>query len=276
MDIIQLEPKETFITGTDINRVQNGKYVRLDCMAFVVCHTGFCQADIDMEDHVLRSHSLMVLLPGRVIHLSEYSEEYTHTYLCFDKDIIEELCNRIDPNFFRFLKENPIFEISEEVEQKMNLLLDFIHNIYMDKENIFRDQIARNCIQGFLLNLYDKTHRAPGFGNSVGLSRPEEIFHRFIKLVRQHCFTQREVNFYAGELFITARYLSTVAHEISHQTAKQIIDKHVIIEIKILLKTTPLTLQEIAHRMNFPDQSFFGRYFKKHTGLSPLQYRNKG
>jgi AraC-like DNA-binding protein len=50
----------------------------------------------------------------------------------------------------------------------------------------------------------------------------------------------------------------------------------VIIEIKILLKTTPLTLQEIAHRMNFPDQSFFGRYFKKHTGLSPLQYRNKG
>jgi AraC-like DNA-binding protein len=276
MDIIELKPKETFITGTDQSRMAEGKYIRLQFMTILVCHSGFSRVEIDMEEYVVRPHTLMVLLPDRVVHLQERSKDYTHTYLCFEKDMIEELCNRIDPTFFRFLKENPIFEISDLQEEKMSLLLDFIHSIYMDRENIFRDQIGRNCIQGFLLNLYDKTHRDAAFNNVSGLSRPEEIFHRFIKLVRQHCLTQREVNYYASELFITPRYLSTVAHEISHQTAKQIIDKHVIIEIKILLKTTSLTLQEIAHRMNFPDQSFFGRYFKKHTGMSPLQYRNKG
>jgi AraC-like DNA-binding protein len=276
MDIIQLESRETFLVGNDVNRVPYGKYIRLQSMAILVCHSGSCKAEIDMEEHVFRAHQLMVLLPGRVLHFSEYSDDYSHTYLCFHKDIIEELCNRIDPTFFRFMKDNPIGEHNEVRERELGLMMDFLHSIYNDSENIFRDQIARNCIQGFLLNLYDKTHRAPGFTNSVGLTRPEEIFHRFIKLVRQHCITQREVNFYANELFITPRYLSTVAHEISHQTAKQIIDKHVVIEIKILLKTTSLTLQEIAHQMNFPDQSFFGRYFKKHTGLSPLQYRNKG
>ena len=210
-----------------------------------------------------------------MLHLAELSDDYTHSYLSFDKEIIEELCNRIDPTFFRFLKDNPILEITDDQEEKMHLLLDYVHSIYTDTQNIFRDQIARNCIQSFLLNLYDKTHRESAL-NTTGLTRPEEIFHRFIKLVRQRCFTEREVDYYAGELFITPRYLSTVAHDISGHTAKQLIDKHVIIEIKIMLKTTQMTLQEIAHKMNFPDQSFFGRYFKKHTGMSPLQYRNKG
>jgi AraC-like DNA-binding protein len=276
MDIIQLEPKETFATGNEVNSPMAGKYVRLQFMTILVCHSGQARLEIDMEEYELAPRSLLVLLPERVVHLIERSDDYTHSYLTFDKEIIEELCNRIDPTFFRFMKEHPILQLSPDQESKMSLLMDYIAHIYNERENIFRDQIGRNCIQSFLLNLYDKTHRSPGFNGSVGLSRPEEIFHRFIKLVRQHCFTQREVNYYAGELFITARYLSTVAHEIRHQTAKQIIDKHVIIEIKILLKTSTLTLQEIAHQMNFPDQSFFGRYFKKHTGMSPLQYRNKG
>jgi AraC-like DNA-binding protein len=276
MDIIQLEPKEIFVTGTEVNSTADRQYIRLQFMTILVCHSGTATVEIDMEETPLEEHDLMVLLPDRVVHVLGRSADYSHTYLSFNKEIIEELCNRIDPNFFRYLKENPIFRLNDDQEQKMNMLMEYILHIYNERENIFRDQIGRNCIQSFLLNLYDKTHRAPDFSNATGLTRPEEIFHRFIKLVRQHCVTQREVNFYASELFITARYLSTVAHEISHQTAKQIIDKHVIIEIKILLKTTSLTLQEIAHQMNFPDQSFFGRYFKKHTGLSPLQYRNKG
>jgi AraC-like DNA-binding protein len=276
MDIIQLEPKEIFVTGTSVDSVAANKYVRLQFMTILVCQQGAARLEIDMEEYELHAHNLMVLLPERVVHLIERTEDYAHFYLTFEQEIIEELCNRIDPTFFRFLKENPIYLLNEEQEEKMRLLMDYIDNIYNERENIFREQIARNCIQSFLLNLYDKTHRAPGFNGSVGLTRPEEIFHRFIKLVRQHCHEQREVNFYAGELYITARYLSTIAHDISHQTAKQLIDRHVIIEIKILLKTTTLTLQEISHRMNFPDQSFFGRYFKKHTGMSPLQYRNKG
>ena len=107
-----------------------------------------------------------------------------------------------------------------------------------------------------------------------GISRQEELFKRFIQLVHKHCTTQREVSFYANKLFITPRYLSTVIQNVTNTTAKSIIDKHVILEIKVLLKSTNLSVQEISNQLCFPDQSFFGRYFKKHTGLSPLQYRN--
>lgn len=80
--------------------------------------------------------------------------------------------------------------------------------------------------------------------------------------------------FYAERLHITPRYLSSIAQKVEHVTAKSIIDRHAITEIKTALKTTNLSIQELSHKMLFPDQSFFGRYFKKHTGMSPLQYRN--
>lgn len=89
-----------------------------------------------------------------------------------------------------------------------------------------------------------------------GINRQEEIFKRFIQLIHKHCTTQREVSFYAAELFITPRYLSTIVQNVSGNTAKSIIDRHVILEIKALLQYTSLSIQEISNRLSFPDQSF--------------------
>ena len=123
--------------------------------------------------------------------------------------------------------------------------------------------------------VFPPLHRLFLMKRPEGISRQEELFKRFIQLVHKHCTTQREVSFYANKLFITPRYLSTVIQNVTNTTAKSIIDKHVILEIKVLLKSTNLSVQEISNQLCFPDQSFFGRYFKKHTGLSPLQYRNQ-
>ena len=101
------------------------------------------------------------------------------------------------------------------------------------------------------------------------------MFKRFIQLIHKHCLNQREVSFYAQKMFITPRYLSAITQAVAGETAKNIIDKHVILEIKVLLESTDLSIQEIANRLQFPDQSFFGRYFKKHTSISPQYYRRK-
>ena len=77
-------------------------------------------------------------------------------------------------------------------------------------------------------------------------------------------------------MFITPpRYLSAIAQAVSGETAKNIIDKHVILEIKVLLESTDLSIQEIANHLQFPDQSLFDRYFKRHTDTSPQYYRRK-
>ena len=101
------------------------------------------------------------------------------------------------------------------------------------------------------------------------------MFKKFINLVHTYCTTQRDVAFYADQLCISTRYLSAITKQVAADSAKEIIDDNMILELKMALQSTGMSLKEIADKYRFPDQSFFGRYFKKHTGMSPKEYRAK-
>lgn len=93
--------------------------------------------------------------------------------------------------------------------------------------------------------------------------------------MHEHCASQREVSFYADKLCISTKYLTGICKAVTGDSAKKIIDDFAILEIKVLLQSTELTVQEIADRLVFPDQSYLGRYFKRHEGMSPKEYQSK-
>lgn len=97
----------------------------------------------------------------------------------------------------------------------------------------------------------------------------------FSKEVQLFYRKERKVLYYADRLHLSASYLSTVVKRISGKTAAEWIDDYVVLEAKALLKSTKLTIQQISDELNFPSQSFFGKYFKRITGLSPKEYREK-
>lgn len=136
--------------------------------------------------------------------------------------------------------------------------------------------IVKNQLQCFFLNMYDKTRYSFSSRQQNGCNRGEELFHKFINCIHAHYLDQKEVSFYANELCISPRYLSTITRQVTGESAKTIIDRHIILETKVLLRTTEMTVQEITNHLNFPSQSYLGRYFKKHTGESPIEYRMKG
>ncbi|WNW02394.1 AraC family transcriptional regulator [Tenacibaculum sp. HL-MS23] len=96
---------------------------------------------------------------------------------------------------------------------------------------------------------------------------------RFLDLLNENFKSERSVQFYADVLCITSGYLSKVLKEVSGKTANQLIDEAVILEAKLLLNNPILSISEIAENLQFSDQSFFGKFFKKHTGLSPTAFR---
>jgi AraC-like DNA-binding protein len=97
-----------------------------------------------------------------------------------------------------------------------------------------------------------------------------------MSLVDTHINKRRDVLFYADKLCITPRYLRKITMEnIRSESPKTIIDKRLIIEIKVLLQSTELSIQEIADKLNFPDQSYLSRYFKVNCGITPTDYRNE-
>lgn len=175
-----------------------------------------------------------------------------------------------------FYKENACYTHTEdEPVRAITGLITASNAIYRDSENLYREAIAQNLLQIFFLDTYDKVQRYFTEEQINGSNRKEELFKKFINLVHTYCTTQRDVAFYADQLCISTRYLSAITKQVAENSAKEIIDENLILELKMALQSTGMSLKEIADKYRFPDQSFFGRYFKKHTGMSPKEYRAK-
>lgn len=157
-------------------------------------------------------------------------------------------------------------------------LFQIINDYYNDGEGSFLPSLIDNLIQCALYDIYDNYIVKQQL---LSLTRHEELFMTFINIMHEHCRKERQVSFYADKMCITPRYLSRVVASITGLQTKELIDRHVILEIKVMLESTNLTIQEIAHRLNFPNQSFLGTYFKNTpvylpTNTAPifLQFHN--
>lgn len=268
--------REPFIAGTDENLSPVMHHLwKLEGGAIYFCRKGWAHATIDLKDYEIVENTQVVLLPGTIIRINGCSSDFTASFFGFPKEMFMEACMRFEPIFFRFIKEQPCYVLPQENTGAINGLIRATTAIYNDRENRFRNQIAKNHLQSFMLDIYDKCYRYFGKHKIEGGTRQDEIFKNFISLVHEHCASQREVSFYADKLCISTKYMTGICKAVTGDSAKKIIDDFAILEIKVLLQSTELTVQEIADRLVFPDQSYLGRYFKRHEGMSPKEYQSK-
>lgn len=268
--------REPFISGTDENLSPVMHHLwKLEGGAIYFCRKGWAHATINLKDYEIVENTQVVLLPGTIIRINGCSSDFTASFFGFPKEMFMEACMRFEPIFFRFIKEQPCYVLPQENTGAINGLIRATTAIYNDRENRFRNQIAKNHLQSFMLDIYDKCYRYFGKHKIEGGTRQDEIFKSFVSLVHEHCVSQREVSFYADKLCISTKYLTGICKAVTGDSAKKIIDDFAILEIKVLLQSTELTVQEIADRLGFPDQSYLGRYFKRHEGMSPKEYQSK-
>ena len=268
--------REPFISGTDENLSPVMHHLwKLEGGAIYFCRKGWAHATINLKDYEIVENTQVVLLPGTIIRINGCSSDFTASFFGFPKEMFMEACMRFEPIFFRFIKEQPCYVLPQENTGAINGLIRATTAIYNDRENRFRNQIAKNHLQSFMLDIYDKCYRYFGKHKIEGGTRQDEIFKSFVSLVHEHCASQREVSFYADKLCISTKYLTGICKAVTGDSAKKIIDEFAILEIKVLLQSTELTVQEIADRLVFPDQSYLGRYFKRHEGMSPKEYQSK-
>lgn len=106
--------------------------------------------------------------------------------------------------------------------------------------------------------------------------RKIEIFESLVKLIDENFMRERSVAFYADQLCITPKYLSVIVKSVCGKTVQQLLFQAIIRRSIYLMKNTNKTILQIASELSFPNASAFGTFFKKHTGLSPKNYRLKG
>lgn len=249
---------------------------RIEGCVILFCREGSADVIISQIQRTLKPNSLALLLPGAMLLLANRSEDFRVSFCSFSHDLFSEAAFRLDPSFFHSLRERPVTMASQHIAQGANIWFDMAAYTYADRENVFRNTIIKNRLQNLLLETYDKMLRFafPEQDASDTTTRQTELFQRFVSLLHEYCAQEREVSFYADKLCISTRYLSNIVQRIARTSAKHFIDRSVVLEIKMMLQSTDLSVQEIAYKLKFPDQSYLGRFFKKHTGLSPSEYRN--
>ena len=258
----------------NLGRLKN-RLCKLEGGTILFCLNGWAQLTIDLKKHEVVKNTQIVLLPNTVVSLDGMSDDFKVSLFAFHGEMFREACLRFNTSFFRFLKENPCYTIPDEYTKSIYGLMDAVNCIYADIDNRFRYQIARNHLQSFLLDVYDKCYRFfPRQEIEGGGDRQRQLFEKFIAMVHENCLTEREVTFYADKLCISTKYLTGICKNVTGDSAKKIIDNFSMLEIKVMLQGTELNIQEIADRMQFPDQSYLGRYFKRLEGISPIEYRN--
>lgn len=276
MHIFQLPDDEIFKAGADKNEwLPQGKTMKVDVDTIIFCRKGTAHIEIDLIPYELVANTQLIIIAGSIVHNISNSDDFKISYITFKHEVYDEATAQLEPSFTFFLKEYPCVQLGEKRINKMNYLIEAMEDFYNEKTNCFRVKIFKNNIQSFLLDVYDKTRTLFKIDKSEEVGRREELFIKFIHLIHKYCPQQREVGFYAEKLYITSRYLSSIIQNVADKSAKYIIDKHAIQRIKIMLKYSNMSIQDISYELNFPDQSFFSRYFKKHTGMSPLEYRAK-
>ena len=251
---------------------------QVEAYGFLFCIEGELNILSNSGLHVMKSDSLLIQLPNHILKI-ESQKKCTVAGLVMTPNYLRKNFlhwNKLFPLFIQ-KSHTPIVSIPKE---KKNELVRMLGNIQERMKTVLLSEWTKAAYHAALETFfYDiislaSNPESPETEN-VPRNRKQDYFSRFIQLASQYCKKERKVCFYASKLCVTSKYLSTVIKEVSGKTPSNWIDEILITEAIFLLKFSNATIQEIAFQMNFPNPSFFGKFFKRYTGFSPKYYRTQ-
>lgn len=215
---------------------------------------------------------MIVIMPDQVLQYEYVSEDFSGLFIIMSNHFTESL--NIEQRFpvFLSLQKDPYIKLTDDEFEIITEYFTILKNFISNKSNPYNLDIARYLIKSFFY----------AFGYDIHLRRQKEekgktkhqiLVENFLTLVQRHYKEERSLEFYAKKLYLTAKHLSKVVKENSGTSASDWINNYVILEAKALFKSTDLTVQQVSDRLNFPSQSFFGKYFKRLVGITPSEYR---
>lgn len=242
---------------------------KIDKAAIVLCCAGMQRIKINLREYTLESAMLITLMPGQIIETFECSDDYKAYAIILSKRFIDMVNIPGWQQSYISMYNSPTLELNSTQLQTFHTFFSILYRAAEDKDNPFRLQVIENLIRVFYFGGISRL-RASIDTNS---NTKNGLIERFMVLVHENYRSERLIGFYADKLCITPKYLSKLVKEHTGRSASDWIESHVILEARAMLQSSDMTIQQIATSLNFSNQSFFGKYFKRATGISPKQYR---
>ena len=256
---------------------------RIDGYVAAYCRKGHFKCKINLREYEIHDGMLAVNIPNNIIQLEPVDskdETVELTILAVSPQYMNALSSDLDKIFINAISmlKSPIMEMGPE---EVDLSMQYMHLI----DNVINtDSEYRNDSVGYLLTsifyliggmLKKRLDAEAENGELQMSSRHKKVFESFIELVEKYHNEERSVGFYSNKLCISSKYLSQIIKSVSGFSAPDVISKYVILEAQHLLRHTDMSVKEISDQLNFPNHSFFYKYFKQHTGCTPNSYRQQ-
>ena len=270
--------------------------------AILICRKGKARLNVNYKDWELYEGAVITLFPNDVVELkvdgdckspetengdckSPQTEngdcKSLQTANCFQAEILKynpsllrEASLQLEQTVYSSLREDRCRQDTPVVTNIINGMFGLLKVYFDQTECTCISQLVLCQLKAFFIGFHEYLQRNPQYRpDEVKSYRVRELFNRFMMLLERDYKISRDVNYYAEQMNISSKYLTNIVNQVTGHTPKTIIDQYVILQLKMHLKRTTQSIKEMAWEFHFADVSFFCRYFKKHTGLTPQQIR---
>ena len=254
--------------------------VRIEAHSLILVVRGKMTINIDYTNYVMRKNDIIELFSYNLLESVCFSPDFKSYHIVMSPDLYSGIFSQIDLHFEFIHVDDGRFRLMRSLEEEeMRLLVRQVERLQetMDKKKhgFYKDLVHIELARLLLEYGNIKMSRTIVAEKPYEYTYREEIVARFVQLLITHSKKESEVSFYSTELCITPEYLSRVMKSVGGKSVQVWIQQARIAESKILLRQPNLSVQQVAEELCFSDQSAFGKFFKKHTGKTPLEYRKE-
>lgn len=271
--------------------------------AILICRKGKAMLNVNYKDWELYVGAVITLFPNDVVELKvdgdckspqtengdckspetengdckspQTANSFQAEILKYNPSLLREASLQLEQTVYSSLREDRCRQDTPVVTNIINGMFGLLKVYFDQSECTCISQLVLCQLKAFFIGFHEYLQRNPQYRpDEVKSYRVRELFNRFMMLLESDYKISRDVNYYAEQMNISSKYLTNIVNQVTGHTPKTIIDQYVILQLKMHLKRTTQSIKEMAWEFHFADVSFFCRYFKKHTGLTPQQIRS--
>ena len=240
----------------------------------LLCDRGWARVRIEFSQWTIHAGETITFFPTDIVQIEEVSEDFHGIALVYSDDMLRMASLHIEESVYFSLRNDRLCREQQIVADVISPMLTILQHFFSTDGCRVTDEIVALQLKSFFLGFSDFLRQHPELRHpDVDSQRTDELFARFMNILEHDFMESKDVQYYADRLCITRKYLAVLVKRKTGKTPKMMINEYVITRLKLCLRNTNDSIRQIATTFHFPDDSLMIRYFKAHTGLTPVQYR---
>jgi putative araC-type transcription regulator len=247
---------------------------RMKALFLALCTSGHAQYTVDTKMHEVSAGDVIIISEEQVVADYKLSDDCKGIALIMSYNFFQNIVSGIHElsPLFLFARTHPVFHLDDNQTKALENDIEHIKEKIADVGHRFRRELVVTMLKALIIDMSNIIYQFQQVGDEMQ-TRAEVIFRDFIQAVEKNYRTERRVSWYAQQLCITSKYLSETVRIVSRRTPSDWIDSYVTRELRVMLRNSTMSIKQIADELNFANQSFMGKFFKEHVGMSPSKFR---